>query len=99
MVGRGELTTFRIVALVIEVLPAFFTGSLMAAGKLQDSARRPITYRNQNLVNLALFVAAGVCGTWLAIDPTQMVLFPVMIGLSLTFMLLILPDGGADMLI
>ena len=67
----------------------------MAAGKLQEILPgRPITYRNQNLVNLALFVAAGVCGTWLAIDPTQTVLFPVMIGLSLTFRLLILRSAA-----
>src|ERR1700726_2691836 len=39
-----------------------FTGSLMAAGKLQELLpQRPITYRGQNLVNLSLLaVAVGV---------------------------------------
>src|SRR5437870_2773576 len=36
-----------------------FTGSLMAAGKLQEILpQRPITYKGQNLVNLLLFVVA-----------------------------------------
>ena len=51
------------VALIIETLLGFltFTGSLMALGKLQEVLpQRPITYRSQNLVNLALFaIAAG----------------------------------------
>src|ERR1700726_2056550 len=39
-----------------------FTGSLMAAGKLQEILpQRPITYKGQNLVNLSLLaVAVGV---------------------------------------
>ena len=52
----GELTAFRTVAIVVEVLLGYltFTGSLMAAGKLQEVLpTRPITYRNQNVVNLA----------------------------------------------
>src|SRR3954468_25062776 len=55
---------FTIVALVIETLLGFltFTGSLMAMGKLQEILpSRPITYRNQNLINFILFaVAAGL---------------------------------------
>ena len=53
----GALTPFRIAVLVIEVLLGFLTctGSLMAAGKLQEIIpTRPITYRGQNFVNLGL---------------------------------------------
>ena len=53
------------VALVIETLLGFltFTGSLMAIGKLQEVLpQRPITYRNQNVVNLALFAIAARAG-------------------------------------
>ena len=40
-----------------------FTGSLMAAGKLQEIVpTRPITYRNQNVVNLVLLLMAVVAG-------------------------------------
>ena len=57
---HGELTTFRVSAIVLEVILGFltFTGSLMAAGKLMEIVpTRPITYRNQNLVNLSLLAA------------------------------------------
>ncbi len=49
-----ELRGFVMVALVVETLLGFltFTGSLMAMGKLQEVLpQRPITYRNQNVVN------------------------------------------------
>jgi len=99
--GDGELTTFRTGAIVVEVILGFltFTGSLMAAGKLQEILPgRPITYRGQNFVNLSLLAVAVVCGIVLVIDPTQWLLFPVIIGLSLLFgVLLIIPIGGADM--
>jgi NAD(P) transhydrogenase subunit beta len=88
-------------ALVLEVLlgSLTFTGSLMAAGKLQEILpQRPITYRNQNLVNLSLLGLAVVCGGVLVAHPETTWLFPILIGLSLTFgVLLIVPIGGADM--
>jgi NAD(P) transhydrogenase subunit beta len=99
--GEGELTTFRTTAIVVEVILGFvtFTGSLMAAGKLQEVIpTRPITYRGQNAVNLALLGIAVLAGIWVVVDPTQWPLFAVIVGLSLAFgVLLILPIGGADM--
>jgi H+-translocating NAD(P) transhydrogenase subunit beta len=98
---EGELTTFRMVAITVEVILGFltFTGSLMAAGKLQEILpTRPITYRNQNVINLAFLAVAAGSGLWLAYDPSQWQLFPVVIGFSLLFgVLLVLPIGGADM--
>ena len=98
---EGELTTFRTAAIAIEVILGFltFTGSLMAAGKLQELLpTRPITYRNQNLINLAFLAVAAGSGLWLVYDPSYWQLFPVLIGFSLLFgVLLILPIGGADM--
>ncbi len=92
---------FAMVALVIEVLlgSLTFTGSLMAAGKLQELLpTRPITYRNQNLVNLALLAAAVACGIVLMVSPETSWLFPVFVLLALIFgVLLIVPIGGADM--
>ncbi len=97
----GELTMFRTSAIAIEVILGFltFTGSLMAAGKLQEVIpTRPITYRNQNFINLSLLALAVAAGVWLVVDPTQWWLFPVLIGFSLLFgVLLIIPIGGADM--
>jgi len=98
---EGVLTPFRTGAIVVEVLLGFLTltGSLMAAGKLQEILpTRPITYKGQNLVNLSLFGIAIVAGLWLIVDPTQWLLFPLMVVLSLLFgVLLIIPIGGADM--
>jgi NAD(P) transhydrogenase subunit beta len=98
---EGELTAFRTSAIVIEVILGFltFTGSLMAAGKLQEVIpTRPITYRGQNFINLALLAIAVAAGLGLVADPTQWQLFPVVVALSLVFgVLLIIPIGGADM--
>jgi NAD(P) transhydrogenase subunit beta len=99
--GDGELTPFRTIAIVVEVLLGFitFTGSLMAAGKLQEVIpTRPITYRGQNAVNFILLGTAILCGVGLVIHPEYWQLFAVIVGLSLVFgVLLIIPIGGADM--
>jgi proton-translocating NAD(P)+ transhydrogenase subunit beta len=99
--GEGQLTTFRTTAIVVEVILGFitFTGSLMAAGKLQEIIpTRPITYRGQNAVNLMLLAVAVLSGVGVVIDPSQWLLFAVIVGLSLLFgVLLIIPIGGADM--
>ena len=97
----GELTMFRTGAIGIEVILGYltFTGSLMAAGKLQEIIpTRPMTYRGQNVVNLSLLaIAVGAAG-WLLFRPEMWQLFPAIIFLSLLFgVLLIMPIGGADM--
>lgn len=95
------ITSFETGAIVAEVILGFltFTGSLMAAGKLQEIIpTAPITYRGQNVVNLSLLGVAILAGVWLVITPTYAFLFPVIIVLSLVFgVLLIIPIGGADM--
>src|SRR6185295_19073294 len=92
---------FVMVALVIETLLGFltFTGSLMAAGKLQEVLpTRPITYRNQNVFNFVLLAIAIASGLYLVVKLDVWQLFPVVVVLSLVFgVLLILPIGGADM--
>ncbi|MBI3850369.1 MAG: NAD(P)(+) transhydrogenase (Re/Si-specific) subunit beta [Verrucomicrobia bacterium] len=99
--GGGELTPLRIIAISAEVLLGFltFTGSLMAAGKLQEILpTRPVTYRNQNVLNLSLLGVAVACAVVLVLNPAWQWLFPIIIALALTFgVLLILPIGGADM--
>jgi NAD(P) transhydrogenase subunit beta len=99
--GDGTLTTFRTSALVIEVILGYltFTGSLMAAGKLQEVIpTRPITYRGQNLVNFVLLGIAILAGVLVVVSPDRWQLFPIIVLLSLVFgVLLIIPIGGADM--
>ena len=100
------LTPFHMIALIAEIVLGYltFTGSLMAAGKLQEVKwvpQRPVTYPGQNFVNLVLFLATVALAAALAIHPTAAwapFLFPVVILLALMFgVLLIIPIGGADM--
>ena len=76
-----------------------FTGSLMAAGKLQEILpQRPITYKGQNFVNLGLLGVAVVVAGVLVAHPEKMQLFPAIVGIPLVFgVMMIIPIGGADM--
>jgi NAD(P) transhydrogenase subunit beta len=76
-----------------------FTGSLMAAGKLQEILpQRPITYKGQNLVNFLLFSVAVASAVYLVLHPEAKQFFPLIVGVSLIFgVMLIIPIGGADM--
>jgi H+-translocating NAD(P) transhydrogenase subunit beta len=76
-----------------------FTGSLMAAGKLQEVLpQRPITYKGQNLVNFLLFGIAVATAVYLVLHPDAKELFPLVVGISLVIgVLLVIPIGGADM--
>jgi len=76
-----------------------FTGSLMAAGKLQELLpQRPITYKGQNLVNLGLLAIAIGIAVMLVLHPEKSYLFPFMIAIPLVFgVMMIIPIGGADM--
>jgi NAD(P) transhydrogenase subunit beta len=104
--GPENLTAFRMVAIIAEIILGFltFTGSLMAAGKLQEVKwipQRPVTYPLQNLTNIGLLLLATVLGVALTLHPTAgwaPSVFPVIIALALLFgVLLIIPIGGADM--
>jgi NAD(P) transhydrogenase subunit beta len=76
-----------------------FTGSLMAAGKLQEVLpQRPITYKGQNIVNLGFLGIALAIAVYLVMNPGMKPLFPAMVGIPLVFgVLMIIPIGGADM--
>ena len=104
--GPEQLTKFRMVAILIEIILGYltFTGSLLAAGKLQEVKwvpQRPVTYVGQNIVNMGLLLAAVAIGVFLVFFPAAELapkLFPVIIVLALCFgVLLIIPIGGADM--
>ena len=106
MEGGEHLTAFRMVALLAEVLLGFLTltGSLMAAGKLQEVKwvpQRPVTYPFQNVANLSLFGVTLALAGALVVNPGASwapLAFSGVIVLSLMFgVLLIIPIGGADM--
>jgi H+-translocating NAD(P) transhydrogenase subunit beta len=96
-----DVPKFMMSVLCIEVILGglTFTGSLMAAGKLQEILpQRPITYKGQNLVNFLLLGVAVVIAITLVLHPGQTQLYPVMVAIALAFgVLLIIPIGGADM--
>jgi H+-translocating NAD(P) transhydrogenase subunit beta len=92
---------FMMAVLSLEVIlgALTFTGSLMAAGKLQEVLpQRPITYKGQNVVNLSLLAVAVGVAVELVLHPEKVNLFPLIIGIPLVFgVLMIVPIGGADM--
>ncbi len=101
-----QLTTFKMTAIVAEIILGYltFTGSLMAAGKLQEIRwipQRPVTYPGQNVTNIGLLAVAVIMGVMLAGNPTGPwagLMFPLIIVIALLFgVMLIIPIGGADM--
>src|SRR6202030_1005870 len=108
LVGTSEfylrapnISPFMMAVLSMEVIlgSLTFTGSLMAAGKLQEILpQRPITYKGQNIVNLGLLAVAIVVAGMLVAHPEKTQLFPLIIGIPLLFgVMMIVPIGGADM--
>src|ERR1700684_1117055 len=99
--GTQSSSKFGMSVLSMEVILGglTFTGSLMAAGKLQEILpQRPITYKGQNLVNLLLFLVAVGSAVYLVLHPGARIFFPIIVGVSLIFgVLLVIPIGGADM--
>jgi H+-translocating NAD(P) transhydrogenase subunit beta len=76
-----------------------FTGSLMAAAKLQELLPgAPITYQGQNASNFVLLAVMIGSFITLLLMPTATPLFFLMVVLALVFgFLLVLPIGAADM--
>jgi NAD(P) transhydrogenase subunit beta len=98
---RPDISDTTMFAIGLEVVLGFltFTGSLIAAGKLQGIVRdRPWVYRGQNLVNLGIIASALVLVGFLVADPSRTELFPLIIGISLLYgVMLVIRIGGADM--
>ena len=99
---RGtEVSRFTMSVLCMEVIlgALTFTGSLMAAGKLQEVLpQRPITYKGQNIVNLGVLAIAVGLAAYVVVHPGHLHLFPFIVGIPLLFgVLMIIPIGGADM--
>jgi NAD(P) transhydrogenase subunit beta len=99
--GTPSIPGFKMSVLCVEVILGGLTvtGSLMAAGKLQEVlSQRPITYKGQNFVNLALLASTAVIAVYLVHNPGATHLYPVMVGIALVVgVMLVIPIGGADM--
>jgi NAD(P) transhydrogenase subunit beta len=96
-----DVPKFMMGVLSLEVILGSFTltGSLMAAGKLQEVlTQRPITYKGQNFVNLSLLGIAIIIAVMLILDPSKMYLYPLIVVIPLIFgVMMIILIGGADM--
>ncbi|HEY6805096.1 MAG TPA: NAD(P)(+) transhydrogenase (Re/Si-specific) subunit beta [Pyrinomonadaceae bacterium] len=97
----GELERITMGALGFEVMLGALTttGSLLAFAKLQGMVRgTPMTYKGQNVFNMALLAATIVLFIYLVVVPGSMTVFFVMVGLAFVFgLLLVMPIGSADM--
>src|SRR6059036_2035556 len=107
LVGIAEFILFqdinrvKLTALDFEVVVGAltFTGSLIAAAKLQELLPgRPITYKGQNYFSIITLGIVAAIGIFLVAAQTQSPLFYLMVGLAFVFgLMLVIPIGAADM--
>jgi H+-translocating NAD(P) transhydrogenase subunit beta len=100
-VGTPHISKFEMAEIGLEVVigSLTFTGSVIAAGKLQEILpQRPITYKGQNVVSLTTLGAALALIVILVFHPEYTHLFEAMVVVALLFgIMLVTPIGGADM--
>ncbi|HTC92440.1 MAG TPA: NAD(P)(+) transhydrogenase (Re/Si-specific) subunit beta, partial [Terriglobales bacterium] len=100
-IGAHNLSRFQMVEIGLEVIIGSLTvtGSLIAAGKLQEILpQRPITYKGQNFVSLSVLGTAVILMLILIIHPEYKHVFNAMVVVALVFgIMLVTPIGGADM--
>jgi len=100
-VGTPHISKFEMAEIGLEVVigSLTFTGSIIAAGKLQELLpQRPITYKGQNIVSLSTLTAAVIIIGVLVFHPEYTHLFVAMVVVALIFgIMLVTPIGGADM--
>jgi NAD(P) transhydrogenase subunit beta len=97
----GDFTRVTMTALAFQVVIGglTFTGSLMAAAKLQELLPgAPITYKGQNASNFVLLAVMVGCLIGLIVWPELSPVFFLMLVLAFAFgVLLVIPIGAADM--
>src|ERR1700752_5381171 len=97
----GHLETITMSALGFEVMLGALTttGSLLAFAQLQGLVRgTPMTYKGQNVFNMALLAITIGIFVYLVVFPGSMPLFFTMVGLAFIFgLLLLMPIGSADL--
>lgn len=97
----GQLERITMSALGFEVMLGALTttGSLLAFAKLQGMVRgTPMTYKGQNIFNMALLAVTVGIFIYIVVVPGSVPLFFTMVGLAFVFgLLLVMPIGSADM--
>ena len=96
-----DMNRVKLTALDFEVVVGglTFTGSLIAAAKLQELLPgRPLTYKGQNFITIGLLIAVATIGIYLVASQTNSAFFYLMVSLAFVFgLLLVIPIGAADM--
>ena len=96
-IGVPESTTITTLLDVI-IGAVTFTGSIIAAGKLQGMINSaPVTFRGQRIVNLALAAVALGAGGYLIATPSLLGLGIVIVAALAFGVSMVMPIGGADM--
>jgi NAD(P) transhydrogenase subunit beta len=97
----AALGEFKMTALSFEVMLGALTttGSLIAFAKLQGMMRgTPITFKGQNVFNMALLAVTLGLFVYLLFVPSAGTAFYTMMGLAFVFgIMLVIPIGAADM--
>src|SRR3954447_5792291 len=101
MVNINDLGPVKRGALGFEIMLGALTttGSLIAAGKLQGIIQgKPVQFRGQKFVNLAIGLGMLGCFGYFWFNPTASAVFYTMLGLAFVFgVMLVIPIGSADM--
>lgn len=96
-----SLTTSFTISVILSILIGLvtFTGSMVAAGKLQGIVPgRPIVFPYNQLMNMLLLGVIIVLGSMLVIHPDKLHILIMLISLSsILGILTVIPIGGADM--
>ncbi len=101
MVKINDLGPIKRGALGFEIMLGALTttGSLIAAGKLQGVIQgKPVQFRGQNIVNLAVCLSMAGCFVYFLFHPEAANVFYSMLGIAFLFgVMLVIPIGSADM--
>jgi H+-translocating NAD(P) transhydrogenase subunit beta len=101
LVNINDLGPIKRGALGFEIILGALTttGSLIAAGKLQGVLPgKPIQFKGQNFVNLAIAIAMVGCFFYFWFNPEASAVFYSMLGIAFLFgVMLVIPIGSADM--
>jgi len=99
--GVTELGARFTVPAAVDILvgAVTFTGSLIAAGKLQSILPgRPIVFGGARVTNALLALCFGAGGVWLVVRPDSVAALLLLLTAALIFgVTMVLPIGGADM--
>jgi len=96
--ARASATTSVTTLLDVIIGAVTFSGSLIAAGKLQGViTSAPVTFPGARIVNLLLAVVALGIGAYLIASPSVWLLVVVMVAALAFGVSMVMPIGGADM--